>query len=149
MQNFRRGGNMKAILIGAAIAFCFGIVSAADKPEPPKSGCDSGEPWKLPPSKPKDLGQQSIVLNAPQAIRVRLCNCTGARKADSYVMVNAYRAEAAKGAVRPKPAASGDLPNSNMVSRLYAGSCLEAGGTDIYLRNPSESDPADGVYDPR
>lgn len=140
---------MRVILIGAIMAVCCASASAADQAEPPKSGCDSGEPWKLAPSKPQDLGQQSIVLNSLQAIRIKVCNCTPQRKADSYVMVNAYRAEGAKTAARPKPTASGDLPNSNMVSRLYAGSCLEAGGTDIYLRNPSESDPAEGTYAPR
>jgi len=140
---------MKKILMGALSVFCFGSSAASDMMEPPKPGCESGEPWKLPPSKPKDLGQQSIVLNSAQPVRIRLCNCTGQRKVDSYVLVNAYRAEGAKGAVRPKAAPSGDLPNSNMVSRLYAGSCLEAGGTDIYLRNPSESDLAEGVYTPR
>jgi len=140
---------MRYILVGAALAINTGVLLAAETPP-----CPPGDPWVLPPSKPKDLGQQFLLRNLPQAARIRVCNCTAPGKADSYVNVNTYRAET-QPAARPKPKAKTDtppdtrLPNPNLPSRLYAGSCIDAGGTDVQLTNVSETAPATGTYSPR
>jgi hypothetical protein len=126
---------MKKIIVAAfLIANCGGVLGA--DPDP-KAACTTGDPWILPPSKTNNLGEETIVLNAPQGIRVKLCNCTQNQPIDAYIDVNAYL---------QKPAPGNDLPSPNSPSRLYVGSCLEAGGTDIKIRNPSTSSSANGTY---
>ena len=138
---------MRQLVVGIALAVNCHSALAAD------GDCPSGDRWMLPPSKPKNLGQQYLVMNAPQAVRIKVCNCTTPANAESYVMINAYRAQAsatrAPATRSDNPPPDTRLPNPNYSGRIYAGSCLDAGGTEIYVHNPSETTPAMGTYAPR
>lgn len=133
---------MKKVVAAAVLAIACSPVWGQSKADP----CAESERWLLPPNKSGARAEQFVVLNAPQAVRVRLCNCTD-KQPDSYVIINAYGAGAKPAPPGQKKARrSGDLPDTNYVGWLFAGSCMEAGGTAIKVFNPGESKGASGTY---
>jgi hypothetical protein len=136
----------KRVALIALVGLLSGGAFAQEKTDP----CANGMPWVLPPSKPKDLGEQHVVRNTAAPVRVTVCNCTGKRQADSYVILNAYRAEGTKVSAetqkKQKSMEGSGLPNPNTFTRVYAGACVDAGGTDVLIRNPSENSNANGTY---
>jgi hypothetical protein len=133
-----RNFHIARFFVGVIVAL---ISSAAIGTDPtPANGCSIGEGWVLPPDKKGNSSEAFVLHNAPAAMRLRICNCTQGAPAESYIDVNLYT---------QKPVGQNELPSPNLFTRLFSGSCMEAGGTQIKLINPNQKAGANGTFLPR
>lgn len=135
MVSFRASIAIGVSLLFVSISIATPVFAAGPQTDPLTTACGTGSPWVIPPNKPTnnpanptDFGEETLVLNAQGAIT--LCNCTS-KAAETYITVNS--------------AGSGEISSS----RLYAGSCIEVGGSVVKIRSENNSTNAFGTYSVR
>lgn len=132
--------------IFAMLGFAFlsvvnGAVLAQGKVD---NACKTGEPWFLPAAPASGETAMLVVAGATQPLRIRLCNCGAKEDGQTFIRVNPATATTptslAKGAGKADAASSAAL-----ATQLYVGSCLEAMGNIITIRNTQPRDQR-GTY---
>jgi hypothetical protein len=125
-----------------------GPAFAQGRSDPLQSACSSGEPWFLPAAPANGETSILVVAGANPAIRIRLCNCTPKEGGETFIRVNPNTSvpNPIKGAA---PAGKMEATSSaTIATQLYVGSCLEAMGNNVTIRNTLPKDQR-GTYQVR
>jgi hypothetical protein len=109
----------------------------------PQSACASGDPWFLPSAPAKGETSILVVAGATTPLRIRLCNCAAKEDGKTYIWVNPHTTDQTrKVATKSKVETTASITSA---SQLYVGSCLEAVGNVITIRNTLQKDQK-GTY---
>src|SRR5262245_46910608 len=130
-------GLAMVLLIAAIPAYAQGNTGGT-----PQAACASGDPWCLPSAPAKGETSILVVAVATTPLRIRLCNCAAKEDGKTYIWVNPHSDQARKSVAKSK--AETDA-SSTIASQLYVGSCLEAVGNIITIRNTLQTDQR-GTY---
>jgi hypothetical protein len=137
---------MRAItMLGfALLSVMNGAVLAQGKVDP-QSACKTGEPWFLPAAPAGGETSILVVSGATQPLRIRLCNCGAKEDGQTFIRVNPATATTPTSLMKGAMASKTEATGSALATQLYVGSCLEAMGNIITIRNTQPRDQR-GTY---
>lgn len=137
------------------IALAMALLSAANLPafaqgrtDPLQTTCSTGAPWFLPAAPVNGETSILVVAGASTPLRIRLCNCAAKEDGKTFIRVNPSTTTSTT-VMKAAPAGKTETASSAaLASQLYVGSCLEAVGNTITIRNTLPRDQR-GTYEVR
>lgn len=136
------------VLAFAFLAVVNSAVLAQGKGEPLQTACSTGEPWFLPAAPASGETSILVVAGSSQPLRIRLCNCGAKEDGRTFIRVNPSTTTQRTSVPLAKAAPSGKMEarsSAALATQLYVGSCLEAAGNVITIRNTQPRDQR-GTY---